>query len=258
MLFQVRQMLREDAEQLQPLFERFALEHVGPLTRDIKFFRRAARKKDGLRWVALDEKEQVVGYIIASYNKRRKTGKINELVADSKYDFSLVSKLLVDKVQSVFASKGASIIRVSTMRNPMYSKIFPELGFFKAETHGLFMMAVNNVPRFVHEIKPIIASRLKRAQDWNGILELRCDKSSIYLKKAGEEVQQIEWTNLDVDYKITMRADTLSRILLGAIESREALKDGRIKVESSLPEDKAKELMALLFPKHQFLAANFW
>lgn len=258
MRFQVRQMLREDAKQLQSLFERFASEYVGPLTRDIKFFRHVVRKKDELKWVALNQKEQIVGYVIASYDKRRRAGRINELVVDSKHDFSLAGKLLAEKVQNILIEKGAAVIHAYTMRNPDYSQVFPELGFLRIETRSLFMLAVNNVTRFLHEVKPIIAARLKRVREWNGILELRCGESSAYFKKVGDDVRLIDWTNCDVDYKIVMGANTLGEILLGATQSEEALKNGRIKVETSLSEDKAKDLAALLFPKRQFLAVNFW
>jgi hypothetical protein len=258
MQLQVRQMLREDAKQLQSLFERFASEYVGPLARDIKFFRRAVRKKDELKWVALDQKEQIVGYVIASYDKRRRAGRINELVVDPKQDFSLAGKLLAEKAQSILIEKGAAVIRAYTMRNPGYLRVFPELGFLRIETSGLFMLAVNNVSRFLHEVEPIIVARLKRVQEWNGILELRCGESSVYFRKVGDDVQFIDWTNCDVDYKIAVGANTLGEILLGATQSEEALKDGRINVETSLSEEKAKELATLLFPKPQFLAVNFW
>ncbi|MDI6904693.1 MAG: hypothetical protein QMD13_04280 [Candidatus Bathyarchaeia archaeon] len=102
MQFQIRQMQQGDAEQLQRIYQCFVLNYVGPVARGLKVFRRMARKKDNLRWVALDEQEKIVGYILSTYMKGKRLGRINEIIVDPNYDFETVACLLVDKVYNIF------------------------------------------------------------------------------------------------------------------------------------------------------------
>mgnify|MGYP001047062752 CR=1 FL=1 len=255
---EIRRMVRGDAEKLLKMCESFVQDYVGPLERNIKFYQRTARKKDNLLWVAANKKGQIVGYILAFYNKRRKMGIITEIVVDPSLDFVSVAKVLVEKVYCILVEKGAATIQALTMLNPKYSQIFPDMGFFRVEKQDVFMFATNNVPRFLDEVKPILATRLKKVQGWNGTLELRCDEHSIFYKKNGDEVQLYDWTNQDVDCRILIDEYTLASVLLGVTDGEAALINKKIQVETSLSKSKSKELLVNLFPKRQFLAFNFW
>jgi len=255
---EIRQMVRGDAEHLLKLCESFVQDCVGPLERNVKFYYRVARKKDGLRLVAINPKGQIVGYIIASYFKGRRMGRINEIVVDLSLDFTSIAKLLAEKVYNTLVEKGAATIQAPTMLNPKYAQIFPDMGFFKVETQDVFMFATNNVPRFLDEIRPIIASHLKKIQDWNGTLEIKCREHSLFFEKEGEKIHMYDWTNRDIDYRILIDEHTLAAVLLGVTEVETAQNDGNVQIETSLSERKVRELLVSLFPKRQFLAFNFW
>jgi predicted acetyltransferase len=255
---EIRQMVRKDAEQLHKLCESFVQDYVGPLERNVKFYQRLARKKDGLNLAVINPKGQIVGYIIASYFKGRRMGRINEIVIDPSLDFVFVATLLVERVYNILVEKGAAAIQAPTMLNPKYAQIFLNMGFFKVETQDVFMFATNNVPRFLDEIKPVIANRLRKIQDLNGTLEIKCREHSLFFEKEGEKIHPYDWTNRDMDYRILMDEHTLAEVLLGVTEVENAQNDGKISIETSLSERKVGELLVNLFPKRQFLAFNFW
>lgn len=258
MQFQIRQMQLDDPEQLQEIYQRFILDYVGPVRRKLKVFRRMARKKDNLRWVALDEQGKIVGYISSTYVKGRKLGRINEIVVDSNYDFETVARLLVDKVCNIFLEKGAAVIHAASIRNPHYPQIFPKLGFFDVETDGVFMFAITDVEKFLDEITPIIIRRLKKMKDWNGWLQISCEENSRFFRIDNEGVQSFVWTNYDVDCKISLKADILANILLGVVDAQEAWAKGKMKVKTELHKDRVEKLLVILFPKKQFLALDYW
>lgn len=258
MQFQIRQMQQGDAEQLQRIYQCFVLNYVGPVARGLKVFRRMARKKDNLRWVALDEQEKIVGYILSTYMKGKRLGRINEIIVDPNYDFETVACLLVDKVYNIFLEKGAAVVHAASIRNPHYPQIFPKLGFFVVETDGVFMYTITDVAKFLDEITPIMVSRLKKMQDWNGWLQISCKGGSRFFRKDSEDVRSFMWTNYDVDCKISLKTDILASVLLGVVNAQEAWAGGIIKVETTLSKDKVNELLAALFPKKQFLALDYW
>jgi len=255
---EIRQMVQGDAQQLLKLHASFTQEYVGPLERKVEYYRLAARKKDGLRWVAVNQKGQIVGYAVAYYQKRRRFGRIFEIAVDPNLDFGSVARKLVRKIHDALVEKGAATIQAPTMLNPNYEQVFPDMGFFKVEMQEVFMVAINNVPRFLNEIKPIMVNRLKKVQGWNGTLELKCGEHSTFFKKDGDKIQTFDWTNHDIDCRILMDEHTLNVVLLGVIGCEDALTEGKIQVETALSKGKAKELLETLFPKRQFLAFNFW
>ncbi len=255
---EIRQMVREDAQQLLELHARFSQVYVGPLERNAGHYQRAVRRKDGLAWVAVDQKGRIVGYITAVYVKKRRYGRIFELAVDPNMDFASVAKKLAEKVYGIMVERGAATIIAPTMVNPEFEKVFPDLGFFKIEMQEVFMVAVNNVPRFLDEISPILVKRLKKAQGWNGTLELKCGEHSAFFKKDGDNVQTFDWTNQDVDCRILINQYTLTEVLMGVTTCEDACAEGKIQVETAVSEGKAKELLRTVFPWRQFLAFNFW
>lgn len=258
MHIKTREMQQSDAEPIQKLYQRFVLSYVGPSTRKPAVFRRMARNKDKLNWVALDSQGKVVGYISSVYVKGRRLGIMREIVVDPEQDFEAVARPMVDRIHEIFLEKGAVSINATTIRNPSYQKIFPELGFFSINTDAVFMLTVHDIPRFLEEVTPIFVRRLKRLLDWVGWLKVNCEEHSKFFRKEGEEVEPFAWTNYKMDIEITLKADVLAGLLLGALTSEESLKIERMRVETALPEDQKEKLLVTLFPKKQFLALDFW
>ena len=258
MTAQVRQMQPNDTEQLHAVYKQFTLNYVGSASRDLKAFQRMTRKKDNLRWVALDDQGKVVGYIIATYFKGRRTGAINEIIVAPENGFEAVARPLIDKIYDIFLEKGAALIYAAHIRNPYYPRIFSKIDFFEVETYGAFMYTVTDVAKFLNEISPIIANRLKQLSNWNGLLQIAFEENSKFFKKDGETVQTLYTTNNPPDCKIALKANTLANILLGVTGIQEALKNRTVTVETRLGKERARKLLSTLFPRKQFLAFDYW
>jgi hypothetical protein len=251
-------MQPSDAEELHRFYEKFALSFVGSAKRQPRQFQSTARRKDNLRWVALNEQGEIIGYISAAYAKGRRTGRITEIIIDPEYDFETVAGVLVDKVHSVFLEEGAAQIRAGGVHNPDYSKIFPNLGFWHIKTDGVFMYAITDVARFLSEITPIIVKRLKTITEWDGLLRITCENHHILFKKEGKNVQALPFTNRPLDCDIIFNASGLIRVLLGAIDVQNAWSEGLITAKTDLPKNTTNKLLLTLFPKKQFLTFDFW
>jgi len=132
------------------------------------------------------------------------------------------------------------------------------MGFFKIEMQEVIMVAVNNVPRFLDEVGPIMTTRLKRLEGWDGTLELKCGENSAFYNKDSNSVQRFNWTNQEADCRIIMDQYTLVALLLGVTAYDDAYTEGKIQVEPSLSKGKVMEMLGILFPRHQFVAFNFW
>jgi hypothetical protein len=258
MTVQIRLMQPDDTEQLQKLYERFTLNFVGSAKRQAKQFQSMTRKRDNMRWVALNEQGEIMGYLFAAYAKGRRTGRINELITDPKYDFETVARPLVDKIYGIFLEKGAAQIQAGTIQNPNYSKVFPELGFWDVKTDGVCMYTITDVAQFLNEITPIMVQRLKRLSGWNGLLRMTCENHHRLFKKEGETVQALLSTNYPLDCDVTFNASALTHVLLGVIDVRKAWSEGLITVKTDLSKRKINELLTVLFPKKQFLAFDYW
>jgi hypothetical protein len=258
MALQIRLMQPSDAEKLQRFYEQFVLNFAGSAKRQPRQFQNMVRKRDNLRWVALNEQGEITGYISAAYAKGRRTGRITEIIIDPKYDFQTVAGVLVDKIHSVFLEKGAAQIQAGTIQNPDYSKIFPKLSFWRIKTDGVFMYAITDVSRFLSEITPILVQRLKRLTDWNGLIRIACENHHRLFKKEGETVQALLSTNHLLDCDITLETGGLIRVLLGTIDVQNAWSEGLITVKTDLPKNKTTELLLTLFPKKQFLTFDYW
>jgi hypothetical protein len=216
------------------------------------------KKKDNLRWVALGERERIIGYIMASYMKGRRLGRIHEIITAPEHDFTTVARRLVEKVHNILLEKGAAMIQVASIRNSYYPQIFPKLGFFNVETDGVFMYTIIDSAKFLDEISPIIANRLKQFKDWNGLLQITLEENNKYFKKDDENLQLLYSTNYNPDCKISLTSNALVSLLLGIVDMQRAWKDGLAKVETTLSHDKVSKLLTVLFPKQQFLAFDYW
>ncbi|HML03947.1 MAG TPA: GNAT family N-acetyltransferase [Candidatus Bathyarchaeia archaeon] len=258
MALQIRLMQPIDVEKLHGFYEQFALNFVGPAKRQQRQFQNMARRKDNLRWVALNERGEIVGYISATYAKGRRTGRVNEIVIDPKFDFETVAGILVDKVQSVFLEKGAAQILAGGVQNPDYSKMLFILGFWHMKTDGVFMYVIIDIAQFLNEITPLIVKRLNILTEWNGLLRIACENHHKLFKKEGETVQTLLSTSDPSDCDIMMNANGLIRVLLGAIDVQNAWSEGLITVKTDLSKNKTKELLLTLFPRKQFLTFDYW
>jgi L-amino acid N-acyltransferase YncA len=255
---QIRQMQLNDAEQLLELYQQFVLNFVGSSARTLKTFQRMTRRKDSLRWVALDEQGKIIGYLNATYLKGRRLGRIHEIIVHPQHDFTTIASLLTEKVHSILLEKGVALIQAASIRNPHYPQIFPKLGFFEVETDGVFMYAVTDPAKFLSEISPIIVRRLQQTRNWNGLLQITCEENSKYFKKISETIQTLYATNHKADCKIILNPNTLANILLGTVDAQKAWADGSIKIETTPNKKETGKLLATIFPKKQFLALDYW
>ena len=258
MTLQVRQMQPSDAEKLHRLYERFVLKFVGAAKRQPRRFQNVARRRDNLRWIALSEEAEIIGYIVATYLKGRRTGRIGEIIVDPECNFETVARVLVDKIHDVLLEKGAAQIQAFAMQDPSCSRIFPSLGFWHMRPDGVFMYAITNVEQFLGEIAPIIIKRLGRLTKWNGMLRIACENHHIQLKKDGETVQALSSANYPSDCDIIMNASCLIRVLLGAIEVQNALSEDLITVRTDLSAHETNKLLLTLFPRKEFLTFDYW
>ena len=248
-----------DLAQLQQVYHRFCLDHVGPLSKKPLFFKRLSRKKDDFHWVAVDERRRIVGYISSTYKKGRRQGIINEIIVDPRCEFESVARPLLEKVYNAFVAKRAAVVHVESIRNPQYDRVFPELGFFQVETDGVFMCTVNDIERFLNAAMPVLVSRLERIKDWDGWFQIVCEGFSRFFKKEGKDVRQFVWTNHVIDVKVSFKdVNILASLLLGQVEIKDALIKGIVEVEGDFSRNEAVEVLVNLFPKLQFLASNFW
>lgn len=258
MALQIRQMQPDDAEELLKLYQRFTLNFVGSSARTLKTFQRMTRRKDNLRWIALDERGRNIGYANAVYAKGRRTGRILEIIVDPEHNFIAVARLLVEKIHDILVEKGAAVIQAASIRNPHYPQIFPRMGFFEIETDGVFMYAVTDVAKFLDDISPIIVRRLQRVPNWNGLLQITCQENNKFYKKHGETVQTLLSTNQNPDYSISLNANTLIGILLGLTDAKKAWSERVLAVQTLLSKKETNELLTVLFPRQQFLALDYW
>lgn len=258
MQLQIREARTEDAEGLLSVYRRFAKEHVGLASRDMKAFRRLLRRKENLGWVALTEKGNLIGYVTARFDEKAREARIREIVVDPSYDFVQVAVPLAEKAHDALLEKKPAVISVGSIRNRHYAEIFPQLGFFEMESTGVFMYALVDIPRFLREISPVLASRVGRLIHWNGLLQLECEGHCLYIRKHEEDVETLIWANQKPDFEISLGRETLVKLLFGTVDSMDLFKKQQLKVETGLSSEETSEMLAAVFPGKQFVIMDFW
>jgi len=258
MEFKVRTATRKDKEQMLQIYDRFTEHFVGSASRTLKSFTRMLQKEDNVNYVALDSHNKIVGYVHAAYNERNRTGEFRDIVVDPNHDFIEVARLLVEKVNAAFSKKKAAAIVAASLRNPAYEKIFPNLGFMESESRNVFMYAILDVQRLLSEMALVFADRLRKADDWKGLVQVQCDEHSLFLEKAGRSVQRVLWTNRVVDFRVKLSRAILAKLILGVGDSAECLKTGQLEVGTTFNKANTTKLLEDLFPRSQFLIMDFW
>ncbi len=254
----IREMKKEDAEHLLSVYCRSVKEYVGLASRDLKAYRRLLRRKENMGWVALTEKGDIIGYVFARFDKRKREARIREIVIDPNRDFEQIAKLLVSKAYKSLLRNEPAVIHTGSIRNPHYAEIFPQLGFFDMESTGVFMYAILDIPKFLTEISPVLANSLKQLKKWNGLLQLQCEEHSLFIKKQKGNIETLIWTNQKPDFKIMLSRGLLTKLLFGIVDSVESFKKGQLKVKTTLNEKEASRILAIIFPERQFLIMDFW
>lgn len=254
----VRQARREDAQQMLQVYSNFTKQFVGSASRTPKSFKRMLRKRDNINWVALDDQNRIIGYVHARLEKRLNRGEFTEIVIDPKHDFEQVAKPLVEKVNAAFIEKKASAIIAGSLRNPAYEKLFLTLGFFESESTGVFMYAILNLQKFLHELSQVFVNRLKQLENWNGLAQMECEGHSIFLQKTNDSVQQIVWTNQPINFKITLTRELLTKFIFSIADPIESYRTGQLKIEATESSEKTNQLLKALFLKRQFLIMDHW
>lgn len=258
MQLQIRDAKKEDIPQLLSLYNEFTKTVVGSALRNQQDFRRGLRRKDNTDLVALDKQNHIVGYVRAHLEKRFNRGEFAEIIVNPKYDFEEVAKPLVERVHSIFVKKKAISIMAGSVRNPAYEKLFPELGFFETESNGVFMYVILDVQKFLNEMQPAFASRLRQLKEPNLLMQLDCEGNSIFLQKTGGKVEPLVFTNQTVDFKLTLTREVLTKLVFGTEDVVESAKTGRTRVETTLSPKEATHLLKALFPRKRFLIMDYW
>jgi len=258
MQIQLREARREDIPQMLNVYNEFTNAFVGAASRDKEDFRRMLRKKDNINWVALDNQNSMIGYVHARLEKRINRGEFEEIVVDPKQDFEPVARALVEKVCNTFLEKKVTAIVAGSLRNPIYEKIFPALGFFESESMGVFMYTILDAQKFLNELAPIFADRLIKLEEWSGLTQIECEGHSVFLQKTRGKVEPIVWTNRTIDFKVNLTRDTLTKLVFGVADSGESLKTNQLMVETTLSQEETTQLLRALFPKKQFLIMDGW
>lgn len=258
MEFTLRRAKREDAAQMLQVYDEFTKLFVGPASRTLRNFRRMLGKKENINWVAVDRQERVVGYVYGRLDKRMNRGDFQEIVVDPKHDYVEVAKPLVEKVSAAFMEKKVSSVSAGSNRNPWYDKLFSELGFLDFESVDVFMYGILDVQKFLNEVSPVFESRLRQAQDWQGLAQVECDGHSVFLRKSGSGVEKVVWTNERVDFKVALSRDVLAKLIFGVSDSVELHRSGQLKVEAVEGKGKTEHLLRVIFPKVQFLIMDYW
>lgn len=253
----IREMKKEDAEQLLSVYCRFAKEYVGLASRDIKTYKRLLRRKGNIGWDALNQKGNIIGYVTARFDKKARHARIVEIVIDPENDFGQIAKPLVNKAYTSLLEKKPAKITAGSIRNSYYAEIFPELGFFDVEERGVFMYTILDISKFLTEISPILANRLKQLP-WNGLLQLQCEEHSLFIRKQQKNIETLIWTNQTPDFKIVLTRKLLTKLLFSTTNPVEALQIGQLKIETTLNEKETYQILTKLFPKKQFLIMDFW
>jgi len=249
---------KKDKEKMLQLYISFTKHFVGSASRTPKSFTRILRKKDNINYVALDSQNRIVGYVHATVEKRNNTGELREIIVDPKHDFEQVASLLIEKVNADFDKKKVAAIVAGSLRNPVYERIFPKLGFMESESTGVFMYAVLDAQKLLNELGPVFANRLKGAERWKGLAQIQCDEHSLFLERTTESVRQVIWTNRPVDFKIKLSGKILVKLIFGVADPLECRRNGQLEVETAIGKAKANQLLQRLFPRSQFLTMDFW
>jgi len=255
---QLREAKKEDIPQMLNVYNELSKEFVGAASRESKDFRRMLGKKDNINWVALDDQNRIIGYVHARVEKRINRGEFREIVIDPKHDFEQIAKPLAEKVNNTFVAKKVTSIVAGSIRNPAYEKIFPALGFFESESTDVFMYAILDTQRFLNELAPVFANRLKKLDEWNGLTQIECDGHSIFLQKNKENVEPLVWANKSIDSRVILTRDILTKLIFGIADSVDSLKAEELRVETTLSQEKTNRLLRALFPKKQFLVMDYW
>jgi N-acetylglutamate synthase-like GNAT family acetyltransferase len=258
MQLQIREARKEDIPQLLSLYNEFTNTFVGSALRGEQDFRRELRRKDNVNLVALDKQKRIAGYVGAHFEKRFNRGEFAEVIVNPTYDFKQVAKPLVEKVHSIFVKKKVISIIAGSIRNPVYEKLFPELGFFETESNGVFMYVILDVQKFLNELQPAFANRLKRLKELNLLMQIDCEGNSIFLHKIGEKVDPLVFTNQSVDFKLTLNREILTKLVFGIKDAVESSKTGQTRIETTLTSKKTTQLLKALFPRKQFLIMDHW
>jgi N-acetylglutamate synthase-like GNAT family acetyltransferase len=258
MQLQIREAKKEDIPQLLNLYNEFTKTTVGSALRNQQDFRQGLRRKDNTNLVALDKQKRIAGYVLANFEKRFNRGEFAEIIVNPKYDFEQVAKPLVERVHSIFVKKRVISIIAGSIRNPVYEKLFPELGFFETESNGVFMYVILDVQKFLNELQPAFANRLKQLKELNLLIQIDCEGSSIFLHKTGEKVGSLVFTNQTVDFKLTLNREVLTKLVFGIEDAVESTKTGQTRVETALTPKATVQLLKALFPRKQFLIMDHW
>jgi N-acetylglutamate synthase-like GNAT family acetyltransferase len=258
MQLQVREAKKEDIPQLLNLYNEFTNTFVGSALRNLQDFRRGLRRKDNINLVALEKQKRIVGYVRAHFEKRFNRGEFAEIIVNPMCDFEQVAKPLVEKVHSIFVKKKVISINAGSIRNPVYEKLFPELGFFETESNGVFMYAILDVQKFLNELQPAFASRLKQLKESDLLIQIDCEGNSIFLNKTGEKVEPLVFTNQTIDFKLILSREVLTKLVFGIEDAVESIKTGQTRAETTLTPKATTQLMKTLFPRKQFLIMDYW
>jgi N-acetylglutamate synthase-like GNAT family acetyltransferase len=240
------------------LYQKFAEKHVGCMKRDEGYYNELCSMKGDFQWAIVENRRKLVGYAHGSYDETLKLGVITEIVVDPNHDFIEIARLLAERLQLVYEQRGAAWIYAFSIREPRYTQVFRDRGFSASKGTGKFMFAVTDPSKFLQDIAPIMASRLKHVDNFDGMIQIRCEEHCLSLRKEQGQVERIFLTSFDPDWKIILEKDILIGLLLGVVSIMNSYHRGQVIVETTLNRDKTEKLLESMFPQNQFLTLDQW
>lgn len=264
MKIQLREAKKEDIPKMLELYNEFSGQFVGVAHRDHRAFRLMLRREDKshptdlINWVAVEDRNHIIGYAHARLYRRTKWGDIVEIVVDPEHEFQKIAQKLIEKINDVLVERKATVVTSYYVQTPTYEKSFADMGFFELKTNDVFMFSILDSRILLMELEPVLLRRLERMKRWEGLVQIECEEDNISIRRTKESVETVVWTNQPADLKIIISREGLIQLVFGVKDPIESFKSNKVQVKTTLSQKEVDRLLRSLFPEQQFLIMDYW